>query len=355
MFQGGFVSWFLFYSVVTVVISTVLVALYPFRIVKAERVFHKDVLRAGESLTVTVTLHKRALQPFFYVRVLDLIPKNLGTYEESGSLFFFSFQRRLVFSYTVRDVKRGAHTFEQLSLVFGDLFGLFEREKKVLCETKVLVYPRFHELPPINDFGKPRRLDGRRIQHSFEEDRSLAGVRQYVPGDRLTSIDWKQSARSSKLMTKEFESYQGEGIVVAFDSAVIDPNESVFEHSVELAASLMVTFTQKQPGVRLAVRLGDWMSLEVNQRSISKGLMTLAQLIPSGEPTPAIHKVYRDWSGMHVYYVCVRLNEQVLKVCKTLLEESVVVTVCLVAVSEQDRTFIKELEKAGVSTFIENE
>ncbi|UTW70466.1 DUF58 domain-containing protein [Anaerobacillus sp. HL2] len=34
---------------------------------------------------------------------------------------------------------------------------------------------------------------------------SVAGSREYVPGDRLTSIDWKVTARVNKLMTKEFE------------------------------------------------------------------------------------------------------------------------------------------------------
>ncbi|KHF38466.1 hypothetical protein LQ50_20920 [Halalkalibacter okhensis] len=355
MFQGGFVSWFLFYSVITVVIATVLVAVYPFRIVKVEREIHQNVLRAGESMTVTVTLHKRALQPFFYVRVQDLIPMKLGTYDESGSLFFFSFQKRLVFSYNIRDVKRGSYSFDELSLVFGDVFGLFEREKKVSCQTEVLVYPRFHDLPSIPDDARPKQLEGRRIQRSFEEDRSLAGVRQYVAGDRITSIDWKQSARLTKLMTKEFESYQGEGVVVAFDSGAIDRNESIFEHSVELTASLMITFTEKQPGIKLAVRFTDWVSFEVTQSTISKGLIPLARVAPSKDGAPQYHKVYRDWAGMRVYYVCVGLNEQVLNVCKTLLEQGTALIVCLVAASSHDRLFITELEKLGITVFIENE
>ncbi|WP_227939193.1 DUF58 domain-containing protein [Alkalihalobacillus deserti] len=355
MFQGGFVSWFLFYSVMTVLVSTILIAIYPFRIDRLERLVSKDVLQVGEKLTLTITIHKRAFQPFFFVRVQDVIPRKLGNYKESGSLFFFSFQRRLVFSYTVYDVKRGSHTFEKLTMVFGDLFGLFERTSTINCETTVLVYPRFQKLKSIPANGSPRQLEGLQVMKSFEEDRSLAGVRQYVPGDRLTSIDWKQSARSAHLMTKEFESYQGEGIIVAFDSYCQPGSELMFEHSIELAASLVATFLEKQSPPRIAVRFHDWMSVSVTQRSVGQGLLLLAKAEPINQAVNIIDVIYRDWKGMHVYYVCSELNQQVVKACKTMLNQDVILTICMVSITDQDQIFLKQLEKLGVSVFMKNE
>ncbi|MFC0472643.1 DUF58 domain-containing protein [Halalkalibacter kiskunsagensis] len=354
MFQGGFVSWFLFYSVLTVIICTVLIAIYPFSIKKVERKLSKEVLQAGEKVEVTVTIHKQAFQPFFFVRVQDIIPEKLGTYHEAGALFFFSFQKRLVFSYSVHDVKRGSHTFQQLSLVFGDLFGLFERVTVVPCETTVLVYPHFYKINEIPANGSPKQLEGQRVRQSFEEDRSLSGVRGYVPGDRLTSIDWKQSARSAKLMTKEFESYQGEGVLVAFDSFLLQ-GESYFEHSIELAASLLVMFAKKQTSPILAVRLHDWVAIEVTQQQVFLGLKLLAKVTPNSKATPIVHKMYREWRGMHVYYVCIELNEQLRKTCQTILEQGANVTICVVAVSPENRNIVKELEKLGITIFIEKE
>lgn len=353
MFQGGFVSWFLFYSVMTVLVFTILIAIYPFQVKRVERIVNKEVLQAGEELTVTVTIYKRALQPFFFVRVQDVIPSNLGGYNEAGSLFFFSFQRRLIFSYTVYDVQRGSHTFEGLTLIFGDLFGLFERTSTLKCETTVTVYPRFRKLKSMPDGGNPQQLEGLRIRKSIEEDRSLAGVRQYVPGDRLTSIDWKQSARSSHLMTKEFESYQGEGIVVAFDSYCKQTTRTKFEHSVELAASLMCTFSEKHSSPLVAVRFHHWMTISVTERSIGQGLLLLAKVRPQKETTKIVDAIYRDWQGMHVYFVCSELNDQVVKACKTIVEQDVLLTVCMVALTDQDQIFSKHLEKVGVSIFIE--
>ncbi len=328
--------------------------MYPFRIVSVERTLQKNVLQAGESVEVTVTIHKRALQPFFYVKIQDVVPKEIGTHDESGSLFFFSFQSKLAFSYTIRDVKRGSHSFEHLTLVFGDLFGIFERKKTIDCQTELVVFPPFQKLSEIPPNGNPKQLDGQKIRRSFEEDRSLAGVRQYVPGDRLTSIDWKQSARSAKLMTKEFESYQGEGILVAFDSTVVSQNDIYFENSVELAASLMVTFAEKQPSLQLAVKLHDWIVVDVSRFAVSKGLTALAKVKPSDKLTPVVHKGYQDWVGMNVYYVCVELTENLVLVCKTLVEQKVKVTLCLVAITEKDQPFISELEKAGITIYVEN-
>ncbi|MFC0560718.1 DUF58 domain-containing protein [Halalkalibacter alkalisediminis] len=355
MFQGGFVSWFLFYSVMTVLVFTILVAIYPFRVKCVEREVSKEVLQAGENLTITITVYKRALQPFFFVRIQDVIPPNLGNYEESGFLFFFSFQRKLVFSYTVYDVKRGSHTFEKLTLAFGDLFGLFERKSTLDFETTVVVYPHFQKLKKIPAEGRPRQLEGMHIRQSFEEDRSLAGVRQYVPGDRLTSIDWKQSARSSHLMTKEFESYQGEGVVVAFDSYCNLATERKFEQSIELAASLVATFTEKQTFPNMAVRSHNWMCLNVTERSIGQGLLLLAKVVATNQSVKVIDGIYREWQGMHVYFVCSELNKQVVKACSTMIDQGVVLTLCLVSLMDQDRVHLQDLENLGVSLFITNE
>ncbi|GAE37530.1 DUF58 domain-containing protein [Halalkalibacter akibai] len=354
MFQGGFVSWFLFYSVISVIVSTILIAIFPFRVVRAERKVNEEVLQASEQLLVTVTITKKALQPFFYVRVRDVVPENLGNYDETGSLFFFSFQRKLTFTYSVSQLKRGEHSFDEITLIFGDLFGLFERTSKIKCETTVLVYPRLQKLNEIPHVGSPKQLEGFKNKRSFEEDRSLAGVRQYVPGDRLTMIDWKQSARSNQLMTKEFESYQGEGVIVALDTFFKEGAEK-FEHTVILAASLMASFAKKQSSPSLAVRIPDWLSLNITQRTVGQGLRLLAKVTPETTPTPIIHKIYRDWEGMHVYYVCSDLDRHFIKVAKTLREQGANVTICMPGLTQQDRLISKEIEKMGISVHEFNE
>ncbi|TWI53998.1 DUF58 domain-containing protein [Halalkalibacter nanhaiisediminis] len=353
MFQGGFVSWFLFYSVTTVLLYTVVVAILPFKVRGIERILSKETVHSGEDVDVTVIIHKRRFQPFFFVRIQDAAPELLRRVE-SSALFFFSFQRQLVFSYTIPEVRRGAHSFGNVTLVIGDLFGLFERRVTQKCETTVLVYPRVRKLKAVPSSGSPRQLEGIRASQSYQEDRSLAGVRQYVPGDRLTSIDWKQSARLTNLMTKEFESFQGEGVLIAFDSFLSKSSKESFEHAVELTASLMTEFAKGQSTLRLAVRSQDFVSFDVRGKSLAAGLKLLAQVEPNSKPLPTIHRIYREWQGMHVYFVCAELDKQTVLACKTILEQKGFVSICMV--SNADPVMVNELEKMGITVYVlENE
>ncbi|WP_246880101.1 DUF58 domain-containing protein [Bacillus suaedae] len=350
MFQGGFVSWFLFYSVVTVLVCTVLVTLYPFQVKGVERIVSKDALQAGERLDVKVILYKHPLQPFFVVRVFDRLPENLGKQSGQGALFFFSFQRKLELTYTIDDVKRGVHSFGDVTVAFGDLFGLFElkRNLAVKSDTAVLVYPAYRILESLPLAGNPKHLEGQQNRHSYQEDRALAGVRNYVPGDRLTSIDWKQTARSTSLMTKEFESFQGEGVIVAFDSFVNKKSKAVYERTIELAASMLMTFAKKQSFLQVSVRSDHWNTLSVSKHSLTTGLRLLAQAMPIQDPVKPIDKIYKHWQGMHVYYVSTELDHQLLAACQTMREQKVIVTICMIAITDHDRSFIKEFQKYGI-------
>ena len=43
------------------------------------------------------------------------------------------------------------------------------------------------------------------------------GVRDYKPGDRFSWIDWKATARTNNIMTKEFEQQRSHNIMIFMD------------------------------------------------------------------------------------------------------------------------------------------
>ncbi|MET3506563.1 DUF58 domain-containing protein [Halalkalibacter oceani] len=351
MFQGGFVSWFLFYSVATVLLSTILVALFPFQVKQVERNVSKSSLQAGDDLTVTIVIHKNRFQPFFYVRIQDTVPQRIGS-ADSAALFFFSFQQKIELTYTVEAAKRGIHSFGPVILVFGDLFGLFERRMVLAHQTDLLVYPRIHRLHAVPASGRPRQQEGTSSRQAIEEDRSLAGVRQYVPGDRLTSIDWKQSARSASLMTKEFESFQGEGIMIAFDPYRNAASAEQFEQTVEFTASLVAEFCKKYQSIELAVRSLEWTSISLSERTVSQGLRLLAQVSSLDKPIEPVHRLFSEWKGMHVYLICVELNQALLAVCRTIQAQQAEVSLCMKGLGNSDRRLIDECKAMGVSVLL---
>ena len=71
---------------------------------------------------------------------------------------------------------------------------------------------------------------------NFTKDSTISvGVRDYKPGDRFSWIDWKATARTNNIMTKEFEQQRSHNIMI-----FIDRTESpLFESVVTFTASIV--------------------------------------------------------------------------------------------------------------------
>ncbi|GAJ98524.1 hypothetical protein [Geomicrobium sp. JCM 19055] len=94
MFQGGFISWFLFYSVTTVVVLGFVTALFPLRFISVDRSIQKPYLENGDHATVKVTITKNVPIPLFYLGVYDAPPNSIRVESHPGSFFFMLFKKR---------------------------------------------------------------------------------------------------------------------------------------------------------------------------------------------------------------------------------------------------------------------
>ncbi len=100
---------------------------------------------------------------------------------------------------------RGKFTLGPLTLASGDPFGIFRLERTLDETSEVLVYPRTVPLPGFNlpSADLPGGQDVKR--RAYHVTPNVATIRDYQPGDSLNRIHWRSSARSNKLMVKEFE------------------------------------------------------------------------------------------------------------------------------------------------------
>ena len=150
---------------------------------------------------------------------------------------------RLEWPLTLRAVTRGYHRLGPTRLRSGDLFGLFEREEIVGGSDTLVVYPRTYPLPDLGlgsarPFGELR--GGRRI---FPDPIRVVGVRDYVPGDPLKQIDWKATARASRLQSRLYEPSRAQAVVVALDVMTLEhtwegTDPVLLERGVTVAASI---------------------------------------------------------------------------------------------------------------------
>ncbi|SFB26156.1 MULTISPECIES: DUF58 domain-containing protein [unclassified Bacillus (in: firmicutes)] len=244
MFQGGFVSWFLFYSFVPFALYGLGLSFYRLDDISLERKISKTDYNAGETLSVEILLIRKSRFPLFYLVVEDILNdslKNAGRYQLGKTLLFPGFRTEFSFQYKVEDLPRGEHFLEELQIRAGDVLGLIEKQARFQVSNRIIVYPAFTEMiyrPFENHYDQGMTASRERVQR----DTSMAiGVREYQPGDRFSWINWKATAKRNDIMTKEFEQRQSHDVYVVMDCAP----EKRFETIVSFTASLLRSILRK--------------------------------------------------------------------------------------------------------------
>ena len=101
--------------------------------------------------------------------------------------------------------QRGFYRLGPMRLLSGDPLGLFSIDQTLTQTSDLIVYPATVALaafqPPAADLAGGEALS-RRAQYLTT---NVAGIREYAPGDSFNRIHWLTTARTGRLMTKEFE------------------------------------------------------------------------------------------------------------------------------------------------------
>ncbi|MFZ3591728.1 DUF58 domain-containing protein [Bacillus sp. DJP31] len=242
MFQGGFVSWFIFYCFLPFGLYSLLVSFYPMGLFTVFRTVNQEQFTSGEKLKATITIERKLpFIPLLYVIVEEEIPASLKFCQQSKrskNIVFPWFRKTIEFEYVIDSIPRGEHMLSSIRIKTGDLFGLIEKERSYEIQKAYLVFPQYVDLAY-------RQLENRFDQGytssrtKLIRDTTMAvGVREYQPGDRFTWIDWKASARKNTFMTKEFEQQQSHDVVVFMDRSK-NQNRALFEQVVVLSASIV--------------------------------------------------------------------------------------------------------------------
>ncbi|GGE35801.1 hypothetical protein GCM10011391_13220 [Pullulanibacillus camelliae] len=247
MFQGGFVSWFVFYSFLPILVYTLFVVFYPLRDLQMTRSLNKEELFANEVLEVSIRIKRRLPIPLFYIVVEDQQPTNSlkrqasWRHGQTKKLFALGFRLNATLTYSIEAMPRGYYHFDTISVRTGDIFGFIQKEKAFAVSSEVIVYPQ--KLPlrswkPLNlSYGGQHRS-----RKSFERDlTSISSIRDYTPGDRLSWLDWKATARANRLVTKEFELPLNNDVVMAIDCSQQEQDREGegFERAVSLVSALV--------------------------------------------------------------------------------------------------------------------
>lgn len=238
MFQGGFVSWFIFFTLLPFLLYSLLLAIIPIHIGNVEREIIPSKLQRGGKAKVTVRFRNHTLLPavFLLVREVDLDERVYHiTGGRSSQLFFAGWRRSFEWTYELENLQRGEHTLSALEVTVTDFFGWVRKKRMINQRNTFLVYPHTVEM---NYTSLQVQYDQGALaaKYAIAKDTTLVtGVRDYQAGDRFSWIHWKSFAKNGELRTKEFEDRQSQKLFVCIDRTA----SSQFEEVVELTASML--------------------------------------------------------------------------------------------------------------------
>ena len=122
--------------------------------------------------------------------------------------------------------------------VRDDPLGLMRRQVTWAHEQEVYVHPRTVRLGGF-ETGYLRDLEGTPSSALSSSDIAFHALRDYVPGDDRRHVHWRTTARTGRLMVRQFEETRRSHVVVALaNSAAHYAHDEEFELAVSVAASL---------------------------------------------------------------------------------------------------------------------
>lgn len=159
-------------------------------------------VQVGEALKERLGLRNLSILPKLWLEVQDggnLPGRAAGNVVSIGPTGEKRWRKR------TQCTQRGRYRLGPLVITSSDPFGLFTRSIVIGATRELLVFP---QIVPLSDFQLPaRELPGGNIaeRRAYHSSPTVTTVRDYEPGDSLSRVSWKATARQGKLMVKEFD------------------------------------------------------------------------------------------------------------------------------------------------------
>lgn len=128
--------------------------------------------------------------------------------------------RYLDTSYSIRPTERGRMEFRICELRIASRLGLWWRRRRIPVETTIRCYPNYSTISKLLAYEVDNRLQlaGVRLSRRRGEGIEFDQLRDYRDGDSLRAIDWKATARMSRLIAREYQDERDQQIIFMLDA-----------------------------------------------------------------------------------------------------------------------------------------
>jgi uncharacterized protein (DUF58 family) len=191
--------------------------------------------------------NEKQMWPSFSLRVLGEGAKNEPSQILTRPVYFpyiprMSSGRQKV---ELRFPKRGVYRQSAFGIRTRFPFGFFEKTRRVDAKSEIIVYPavgpteQMYEVLPLLSGEMSSYFRGRGVE--------LHSLRDYVPSDSARAVDWKVTAKTARLMVREFAREDERRLMLVLDPFVrtekaetdeVNAPHEQFEKAVSLAACI---------------------------------------------------------------------------------------------------------------------
>ncbi|WP_422659739.1 DUF58 domain-containing protein [Paenibacillus sp. EC2-1] len=193
---GGQALQFLWWICSAILLNGVFLKVLGPSCIDIKRTINPKCLYAGEDTEVTVTIQFKSWMPLPWIMLTDHISD-----QTIQKLWFPGFRRLVSYSYTLHPLKRGNWTEVESIVEWGDMFSWFRASRRVVTHTEFIVLPRPLSLRGLVDLPYGPDGDAEGMRKPTYSALPGQGLRDYIPGDPLNRIHWRNSARLGRLQT----------------------------------------------------------------------------------------------------------------------------------------------------------
>jgi len=263
------------------------------------------------------------------IEIYDKLPTDVTLSKGTNHLILsIKPKETITFTYEITCPYRGKYDLGPSTIRVKDPIG-FQYKTKTQCSPFTLYVVPEIERPKPSDLKTNYTGRWPGFFHSKQKGfgTEFYELRDYVPGDPLRHVNWKASARMSKLITVEYESERSSDIVIILDggrgATLGTYPDTVIEHGIRATGSIALLLLNMGNRVGLVVHGKEERVIETNfgKHHFQKILNYLAMIKPGYSNIPIGYRIPRSTIKPKIIFISPLLGVNIVRDLKNLAIE----------------------------------
>lgn len=206
----------LFYVLLAALLTDLLLLFRVKKGLRGERIA-PDRLSNGDENEIIVTLENFYTFPIT-LRLFDELPHQFQVRDQEFNSKLSAGESKHI-SYFLRPVKRGEYSFGAVNLVVSSPLKIISRRFRFSADKLVPVYPSYLQMRKYELLAIHHRLleTGIKKIRRIGQNQEFELIKEYVNGDDFRTVNWKATARKSRLMVNQFQDERSQQVYSLID------------------------------------------------------------------------------------------------------------------------------------------